>query len=68
MEIYAPDKFFLVFRTVEYSIQPGYCEKVQDVIDALLKAGLANLTDVDVTYKDTSKRVIVKCAKGAVIK
>ena len=63
VEIYAPDKFFLVFKTVEYSIQPGYYEKVQDVIDALLKAGLANLTHVDVTYDDTSKRVTVKCAK-----
>ena len=68
VEIYAPENFFLVFKTVEYSIQPGYYEKVQDVIDALLKAGLANLTDVDVTYDDTSKRVSVKCAKGAVLK
>ena len=33
--IYAPDKFYLVFKTVEYSIQPGYYEKVWDVIDAL---------------------------------
>ena len=38
-----------------------------DVIDALHKAGLANLTDVVVTYDDTSKRVTVKCVKGAVL-
>ena len=38
-----------------------------DVIDALSKAGLANLTDVVATYDDTSKRVIVMCAKGAVL-
>ena len=46
VEIYAPDKFYLLFQTVEYSIYPGYYEKVEDVIDALYKAGLANLTDV----------------------
>ena len=46
VEIYTPDNLYLVFKTVEYSIQPGYYEKVQDVIDALYKAGLANLTDV----------------------
>ena len=46
VEIYAPDNLFLVFKTVQYSIQPGYYQKVQDVIDALYKAGLANLTDV----------------------
>ena len=46
VEIYAPDKFDLLFQTVEYSIQPGYHEKVQDVIDALCKACLANLSDV----------------------
>ena len=46
VEIYAPDKLYLVFQTVEYGIQPGYYEKVQDVIDALFKARLANLTDV----------------------
>ena len=45
---------YLVFQTVEYSIQPGYYESVQDVIDALFKAGLANLIDVVVTYDDTS--------------
>ena len=45
-EIYAPANLYLVFKTVEYSIQPGYYEKVQDVIHALYKAGLANLTDV----------------------
>ena len=38
-----------------------------DVIDALRKAGLANLTDVVVTYDDTSKRVTVKCVKGAIL-
>ena len=64
VEIYAPDKWFQVFNTV----QPGYYEKVQDVIDALFKAGLANLTDVVVTYDDTSKRVTVRCAKGAILK
>ena len=41
--------------------------EVIDVIDELRKAGLANLTDVVVTYDDTSKRVTVKCAKGAVL-
>ena len=35
VEIYTPDNLDLVFKTVEYSIQPGYYEKVQDVIDAL---------------------------------
>ena len=54
VEIYAPDKLYLVFKTVEYSIQPGYYEKVQDVTDALYKAGLANLTDVVLSYDDTS--------------
>ena len=44
----------------QISIQPGYYEKVQDVIDALLKTGLANTTDVDVTYDDTSKRLTVR--------
>ena len=39
LEIYVPDKW-----VQEISIQPGYYEKVQDVIDALLKAGLAKLT------------------------
>ena len=41
VEIYVPDQW-----VQEISIQPGYCEKVQDVIDPLLKAGLANATDV----------------------
>ena len=68
VEIYAPDKFDLVYQTVEYSIQPGYYEKVQDLIDALYKAGLANLTDVVLSYDDTSERVTVKCAKRAVVK
>ena len=45
------------------SNQPGYCEKVEHVIDELLKAGLANTTDVVVTYDDTSKRVTVRCTR-----
>ena len=61
VEIYVPDKW-----VQECSIQPGYYEKVIDVIDALRKAGLSNLTDVVVTYDDTSKRVTIRCAKGAV--
>ena len=65
MEIYDPDKWFKVFNTVEYSIQPGYYENVQDVTDALLKAGIVHLTDVVVAYGDTSKRVTTKCVKGA---
>ena len=44
VEIYAPDDLYLVFKTVEFGMQPGYYEKVQDVINALHKAGLANLT------------------------
>ena len=51
----------------EISNQPGYYKKVQDVIDALLKAGPASTTDVVVTYDDTSKRVNVRCAKGTVL-
>ena len=62
VEIYVPDKW-----AQEFSIQPGYYEKVIDVIDALRKAGLANLTDVAVTYDDTSERVTVRCAKSAVL-
>ena len=62
VEIYVPDKW-----AQEFSIQPGYYKKVIDVIDALRKAGLANLIDVVVTYDDTSKRVTVKCVKGAVL-
>ena len=42
-------------------------EKVQDVIDALLKAGLANATNDVVSYDDTSKRVTVRCAKDTVL-
>ena len=68
VEIYAPDNLYLVFKTVEYSIQPGYYEKVQDVIDALYKAGLNNLTDVVLSYDDTSKRVTVKCGNCVVVK
>ena len=68
VEIYAPDNLYLVFKTVEFSIQPGYYEKVQDVIDALHKAGLDNLTDVVLSYDDTSKRVTVKCGNCVVVK
>ena len=62
VEIYASDKFYLVFKTAKYSIQPGYYKKVQDVIDALYKAGLANVTDVVLSCDDTSKRVTGKRA------
>ena len=68
MEIYAPDNLYLVFKTAEFSIQPVYYEKVQDVIDALYKAGLSNLTDVVLSYDDTSKRVTVKCGRRVVVK
>ena len=37
------------------------------MIDALLKAGLANAIDVVVSCDDTSKRVNVSCAKGTVL-
>ena len=50
VEIYAPDNLYLAFKTVEFRIQPGYYEKVQDVIDTLHKAGLDNLTDVVLSY------------------
>ena len=54
VEIYAPDNLYLVFKTIEFSIQPGYYEKVQDVmIDALYKAGLADLPDVVLPSDDT---------------
>ena len=68
VEIYAPDKLYLVFQTVEYSIQPGYFEKVQDVIDTLYKAGISNLSDVVLSCDDTSKRVTVKCGRRVVVK
>ena len=68
MEIYAPDNLYPVFKTVEYSIQPGYYEKVQDMIDSLYKAGVANLSDVVLSYDDTSKRVTVKCGRRVVVK
>ena len=58
VEIYVPDQW-----VQEISIQPGYYEKVKDVKDALLQAGLANTTDVVVSFDDTSKRVTVRCAK-----
>ena len=62
MEIYVPYQW-----VHEISIQSGYYEKVQDVIDALLKAGLANTTDVVVTCDDSSKRVTVRRDKGTVL-
>ena len=62
MEIYVPDQW-----AQEISIQPGYYEKVQDVIDALHKIGLSYTTDVVVSYDDTSKRVTVRCGKGTVL-
>ena len=68
VEIYAPDNLYLVFKTVEYSIQPGYYEKVQHVIDALCNAGLANLTDVVLSSDDTSKRVTVKRGRRVIVK
>ena len=68
VEIYAPGNLYLVFKTSEFSIQPGYYEKVQDVIDALYKAGISNLTDVVLSYDDTSKRVTVKCGRRVVVK
>ena len=68
VEIYAPDNLYLVFKTAEFSIHLGYYEKVQDVIDALYKAGLSNLTDVVLSYDDTSKRVTVKCGRHVKVK
>ena len=62
LEIYVSDKW-----AQETSIQPGYYEKIQDVIDTLRKAGVANATDVVVSYDDTSKRVLVRRAKGTVL-
>ena len=62
VEIYVPDKWLQ-----EISIQPRYYEKVQDMIDALFKSGLANATDILVSYDDTSKIVTVRCAKGTVL-
>ena len=38
------------------------------MIDALYKAGLNNLTDVVLSYDDTSKRITVKCGNRAVVK
>ena len=35
VEIYAPDNLYLVFKTAEFSVQPGYYQKVQNVKDAL---------------------------------
>ena len=67
VEIYAPDNLYLVFKTAEFSIHPGYYKKVQDVIDALYKAGISNLTDVVLSYDYTSKRVTVKCGRHAIV-
>ena len=38
------------------------------MIDALYEAGLANLTDVVLSYDDTSKRVTVKCGRRVAVK
>ena len=38
------------------------------MIDALYKAGISNLTDVVLSYDDTSKRVTVKCGGRVVVK
>ena len=38
------------------------------MIDALYKAGLADLTDVVLSHDDTSKRVLVKCGRRVVVK
>ena len=38
------------------------------MIDALYKAGLANLSDVVLSYDDTSKRVTVKCGRRVIVK
>ena len=38
------------------------------MINALGKAGLANLSDVDLSYDDASKRVTVKCGRRVVVK
>ena len=38
------------------------------MINALRKAGLANLSDVDLSCDDTSKRVTVKCGRRVVVK
>ena len=68
VESYDPDNLYLVFRTAEFSIQLGYYEKVQDVINALHKAGLANLSDVVLSCNDNSKRVTVKCGSRVIVK
>ena len=62
VELYVLDKWFQ-----EISIQPEYYEKVHGVTDALIKAGLANATDVVVSWDDTFKRVTVRCAKCTVL-
>ena len=51
VEIYVPDHW-----VHEISVELGYYENVQDVVDALLKAVLANTADAVVSYDDTSNR------------
>ena len=53
VEFYAPDNLYLVFKTAEFSIQPGYYEKVQDVIDALYNAGLSNFCHLMILLKES---------------
>ena len=62
VEIYVPGQWIH-----KISIQSGCYEKVQDVIDALFKAGPANTSGVVLSSDDTSKRVTVRCAKGTVM-
>ena len=68
VEIYAPGNLYLVFKTVECSIQLGYYEKVQDVLASPALYNVSNLTDVVLSYDDTSKRVTVKCGRHVVVK
>ena len=68
---YVKEKLFGIYVSnkwaQEISIQAGYYENVQDVIDALHQAGLANTTFFVVSYNDTSKRVTERSAKGTVL-
>ena len=53
VEIYTPDNLYLlVSKTAEFSIHPG----------------ISNLTDVVLSYDDTSERVTVKCGRRVVVK
>ena len=61
VEIYVPDEWFQ-----EISIQPGYNEKVRDVVDTLLKAGLANTTGVVVSMMILPKESL-SCAQCTVL-